>query len=36
MKRKKVIEFLKEALYMLTALASMVGWMVVLMGMCPR
>ena len=35
MKRKEVIEFLKAALYMLIALASMVGWMVVLMGVCP-
>lgn len=35
MKRKEVIEFLKEALYMLTALVSMVGWMVILMGVCP-
>lgn len=35
MKRKEVIEFLKEVLYMLMALVSMVGWLVILMGVCP-
>ena len=37
MKRKKseLIEWVKEGLTVLLAFATMIGWMVVLMGVCP-